>query len=204
MREDLRARGLEITMPYIEIYGHWTKDEAQLETELFMALKSRMDSAIKEILWKQFGASIDMLENAISLCTDELWNNEKKFWYNAYHCLFYLDYYLTLEPDRFTPPAPFTLSEFNPSGKMPDRVYRKEELLSYLRHGRKKCHDLIAGLTDEMAARRWVNRARNYSVLEILLYNMRHVQHHAAQLNQLLRQGMDDAPRWVSQTKEDL
>ena len=26
----------------------------------------------------------------------------------------------------------------------------------------------------------------NYSVVEILLYNMRHVQHHAAQLNLLL------------------
>lgn len=163
-----------------------------------------MDAATKEILWKQFGASIDMLENAISLCTGELWNNDKKFWYNAYHCLFYLDYYLTLEPDHFSPPPPFTLSEFDPSGRTPDRVYSKEELLSYLRHGRKKCHDLIASLTDEMAARRWVNRVRNYSILEILLYNMRHVQHHAAQLNLLLRQGMDDAPRWVSQTKENL
>lgn len=33
---------------------------------------------------------------------------------------------------------------------------------------------------------------------ELLLYNMRHVQHHAAQLNMLLRQATDSAPRWVS------
>ena len=44
----------------------------------------------------------------------------------------------------------------------------------------------------------------NYPVLEILLYNMRHVQHHAAQLNLLLRQELDDAPDWVSRTEEDL
>ncbi len=163
-----------------------------------------MDTATKETLWKQFGASIDMLENAISLCTDELWDNEKKFWYNAYHCLFYLDYYLTLEPDKFSPPSPYTLSEFDPSGAMPDKVYSKEELLSYLRHSRKKCHDLIASMTDEIVNSRWVNEYRNYSVLEILLYNMRHVQHHAAQLSLLLRQGIDNAPRWVSQTKENL
>ncbi len=75
-----------------------------------------MDTATKETLWKQFGASIDMLENAISLCTDELWDNKKKFWYNAYHCLFYLDYYLTLEPNKFSPPSPYTLSEFDPRG----------------------------------------------------------------------------------------
>src|SRR5258708_2709153 len=163
-----------------------------------------MNKAFKETLWKQFGASIDMLENAISLCTDELWDNEKKFWYNAYHCLFYLDYYLTLEPKQFSPPAGYSLSEFDPSGAMPDRVYSKEELLSYLQHSRKKCHDLIANITDEIANSRWVNEYRNYSVIEILLYNMRHVQHHAAQLNLLLRQGIDNAPKWVSQTKENL
>ena len=33
---------------------------------------------------------------------------------------------------------------------------------------------------------------------ELLLYNMRHVQHHAAQLNLLLRQTTNSAPRWVS------
>ncbi len=42
-----------------------------------------MDNALKETLWKQFGASIDMLENALTLCPDELWNTEAKFWYNA-------------------------------------------------------------------------------------------------------------------------
>ncbi len=163
-----------------------------------------MDKAFKESLWKQFGASIDMLGNAISQCSDELWDNDKKFWYNAYHCLFFLDYYLTLDVDRFVPPSPFTLSELDPSGVMPDRVYTKEELLSYLGHNKSKCHDLIASLTDENANHRWVNKYRNISVIEILLYNMRHVQHHAGQLNLLLRQGMDKAPRWVSQTKENL
>ena len=163
-----------------------------------------MDSATRETLWKQFGASIDMLENAISLCTEELWDNDKKFWYNAYHCLFYLDYYLTLQPGNFSPPSPFSLSEFDTSGAMPERVYSKDELLAYLRQSKKKCHDVIANLTDETANSRWVNEWRNFSVLEILLYNMRHVQHHAAQLNLLLRQGIDDAPKWVAQTKESL
>ena len=44
----------------------------------------------------------------------------------------------------------------------------------------------------------------NYSVLEILLYNMRHVQHHVAQLNLLLRQDINDAPTWVTQTDHNL
>lgn len=163
-----------------------------------------MTPSLKTTLWKQFGASIDMLENALKMCPENLWNTKTQFWYNAYHCLFYLDYYLTLEPASFSPPPPFTLSEFDPAGALPGEVYSREVLLGYLQHGRAKCNDLIAGLTDELAAQRWVNDYKDYSVLEILLYNMRHVQHHAAQLNLLLRQGMNDAPRWVSQTKSEL
>ena len=163
-----------------------------------------MDNSLKETLWKQFGASIDMLENALILCPDELWNTEAQFWYNAYHCLFYLDYYLTLEPDKFAPPSPFTLSEFDPAGAMPDQVYSKAVLLAYLQANRKKCHDLIESMTTEIAYKRSVNGYKNYSVIEILLYNMRHVQHHAAQLNLLLRQGINNAPSWVAQTEINL
>ena len=59
-------------------------------------------------------------------------------------------------------------------------------------------------MTDEMATMRWVNPYRNYSMLEMLLYNMRHVQHHAAQLNLLLRQNINKVPAWVAQAKENL
>lgn len=38
MRNELKKRGLETGSPYIEIYGHWTNEEAKLETELLMSL----------------------------------------------------------------------------------------------------------------------------------------------------------------------
>jgi hypothetical protein len=145
-----------------------------------------------------------MLENAINACPDEHWATDTKFWYQAFHCLFFLDYYLTLEPKTFSPPTPFTLFEFNPDGEMPDRVYRKAELLVYLRFSREKCRSLIAGLDEAAFNARWINQSgtMDYSVAEILLYNMRHVQHHAAQLNLILRQTIDDAPDWDSRVKE--
>ena len=163
-----------------------------------------MNQELKQSLWKQFGASIDMLENAINRCPIEYWNTPGKFWYNAYHCMFYLDYYLSTEPEKFSPPPPFGFSEFDPSGALPERTYSKEELLTYLQYGREKCHSLISSLTPELAAKRWVNEYKDFSIFEVLLYNMRHVQHHAAQLNLLLRQGINDAPRWVSQSMKDL
>lgn len=163
-----------------------------------------MDALLKSTLWRQFGASINMLDNAIALCPNSFWDTEKKFWYNAYHCLFFLDYYLTLTPKSFLPPSPFSLSEFE--DRMPERTYTKEELSNYLQFCRKKCHDLIAGLTTEIANSYWANESETmrYNVVEILLYNMRHVQHHAAQLNLLLRQEINDAPEWVYEAEDTL
>ena len=160
-----------------------------------------METLLKEIMWKQFGASIDMFENAVRNCPEDLWDTESKYWYIVYHTLFFLDYYLTTDPDNFSPPSPFTLSEFDPDGEMPERVFTKEEMMTYLNHCRNKCHDLIAGLNADIALNRWKNEYRDYSIPEILIYNMRHVQHHGAQLNLLLRQNGADVPDWVSQTK---
>jgi len=39
MMAELKDRGFETTLPYIEIYGHWTSDETKLETELLMCLQ---------------------------------------------------------------------------------------------------------------------------------------------------------------------
>jgi hypothetical protein len=160
-----------------------------------------MTDSTREILWNQFGASIDMLKNAVDTCPEALWDNKSEFWYLAYHTIFWLDYYLAENPNEFLPPPPFTLSETDPAGLMPERTYSKAELLDYLVYARKKCHDRIAGLTDEKALARFANNRRDYSVLEILLYNMRHVQHGAAQLNILLRQGGEVPPGWVSQAE---
>ena len=163
-----------------------------------------MNSRIQESIWRQFGASIDMLEEAIILCPMDVWNIESKFWYNAFHCLFFLDYYLTKDPISFCPPAPFTESEFE--DKMPGKIYTKQELLNYLRFNRDKCRILISGLTEDGLQDRWINASgtMNYSMLEILLYNMRHVQHHVAQLNLILRQTINESPKWISQCKSEL
>jgi hypothetical protein len=163
-----------------------------------------MDISLKQILWSQFGASIDMLRNAVEMCPATLWDTREQLGYNAYHCVFFLDYYLTLDPKGFTPPKPFSLSEFE--DRMPERVYTKEEVLVYLDFCQKKCRDLIRNMTDEIYKSNWENESKTmcYNVIEILLYNMRHVQHHTAQLNLLLRQNIDDAPQWVREAEDKI
>ena len=166
-----------------------------------------MDATWKRSLWQQFGAAIDMLENAIRACPEALWGDRTRhpeYWYLAYHTLFWLDFSLSETPQGFAPPAPFTMDETDPAGLLPERVYEKELLLGYLEHGRTKCRATIAALTDERASRRSGFERLGLTVGELHLYNMRHVQHHAAQLNLILRQTIDAAPKWVRRTAVDL
>ena len=126
-------------------------------------------TSIRDAIWSQFGASLDMLENAINMCPDEHWDTALNFWYTSYHCIFWTDYYLTTEPSKFEPPTPFTFSEFDPTTTKPDRTYTKTELLSYLGHCRQKASQLISELTTDKLNERWINDYKNFSVLEILL-----------------------------------
>jgi hypothetical protein len=41
----------------------------------------------------------------------------------------------------------------------------------------------------------------DFSFAELLLYNMRHVQHGAAKLNLILRQRTGSAPPWVARAR---
>ena len=159
-------------------------------------------SAIRQ----QFHAATDMLANAIEACPDSVWSGQGRgaFWYLAFHAIFFLDLYLSEGESRFHPPPPFGLTELDPEVVPPERAYRKDELLAYLEHGRKKLDATMAGMTEAWVANPCPFPYRKMSNGELLLYNMRHVQHHAAQLNLLLRQATDSAPRWVSKGGQNI
>ena len=173
-----------------------------------------MEEIWKEVLWNQFGATIDMLGNAINACPDELWTAHmwndpavplefSDFWYVTYHTLFFLDLYLSGTVEGFSPPEPFNLDELDPRGLLPERVYSSEELLTYLEHCRQKCHATIEHLTDEKAHRvykfPWAKDGLSFA--ELLVDNMRHVQEHGAQLNMFLGQRLGTSAGWVARAR---
>jgi hypothetical protein len=169
---------------------------------------------IKEGLWRQFGASIDMLANAIGSCTQDLLDQHQRIFYTSYHVLVFLEYYLSIPPKDFVARLPFTLQEMAAipaqalDDVIPDRSYTREELLDYLAASREKCRHLIFNLTEKSIQERFreedIPGGMDYSLFEILLYNMRHVQHHTAQLNLYLRTHLGDAPTWIGRTSDPL
>jgi hypothetical protein len=162
-----------------------------------------VNAARIEGVWRQFGAAIDMLGNAIAACPDDLWADRSRrpeYWCLAYHTLFWLDLYLSGSVEGFAPPAPFGLEELDPAGVPPERPYTKAELREYLEHCRRKCAATLTALTAKKAQARHAFGWGEVDFEELLLYNMRHVQHGAAQLNLILRENVDAAPRWVART----
>jgi hypothetical protein len=177
-----------------------------------------MKNSLYKEMWSQFGAAIDMFENAVEKCPDKLWNYNYKteaevtdpkdinelrscFWYVAYHTLFFLDYYLDLKPHSFKMPVAFHQREEDFDEVLPPKFYSKEELLDYIKHCRYKLQVLLSDMDDEKAALRWKTSWRDFSITEMCLYNLRHVQHHTGQLNLMLGKIDHSLPIWVSQTK---
>jgi hypothetical protein len=182
-----------------------------------------METLWSTALWRQFGAAIDMLEDALKACPEALWQERlwrdpsppwfppqfAEFWYVTFHALVWLDLYLSGVPEEeFAPPAPFAQGELDSAEATPEQPYTKEELRAYLASLRQKCHATLSALTDEQAGRPveypW-SKGQPISFLELQLYNLRHVQEHAAQLSLFLGQRATPAADldWVPRAQED-
>jgi hypothetical protein len=165
-----------------------------------------METTVRTALWRQFGAAIAMLEHALLACPEalspqRLWSGPPpaefppqfaEFWYVTFHALVWLDLYLSGVPEEaFAPPTPFAQGVLDSREVLPDRLYTRQELLAYLASTRQKCHTQLLWLTDEQVRRPveypW-SEGQPISLLELQLYNLRHVQEHAAQLSLFLGQ----------------
>ena len=167
-----------------------------------------------QMVWRQFVVAIDALGDALRNCPDELWETNlwddqpdqwvaagfSSFWYLGYHTLFWLDLYLTGAEEGFAPPAPFDPVEMEANEVLP-RTYTREELLSYLDYCRQKCQETIGALSNEEANRICRFPWGEVPFGELLLYNMRHVQEHAAHLGMFLGQQEGKSKRQESQAE---
>lgn len=162
-----------------------------------------MNASTKTALASQYAAALAMLGRAIEACPEALWDDASastfgRFWYIAYHTLFWTDCYLSPSVEGFHPPAPFGLEEFDPAGAFPATVPTKAQLMDWLAHDRDKCAARIAALDESAARARFVTGWVDLEVEELLFDNLRHVQHHVGQLQMLMRQHGAEPPRWVT------
>lgn len=173
-------------------------------------MKDTIDTAtLRFILRSQYHAGLAMLREAIERCPDDLWLNtpsRNAFWQIAYHTLFYTHYYLQKDHLEFHPWAEHQSENQNPDGiaAPPDPAstlplipepYNRAQALAYW----DICDQAVDGAVDALDLHSsqsgfpWYNMSK----LEHQLVNLRHLQHHAAQLADRLRTALDTGIRWV-------
>ncbi len=173
-----------------------------------------MDTLIKTAIWNQFGASLDYLADTLAACPDDLWLTTlwnapedevlyARFWYRIYHTLFWLDLYLTGDRAKYSAPEQFRIKRVN-GAPIFERPFTKPELQTYLAYCRQKCQTTIEALTDSDAQRRFTFDWGEASFFELLIYNLRHVEEHAAQLNLFLGQRTSEpTPDYVIKARDE-
>jgi uncharacterized damage-inducible protein DinB len=136
------------------------------------------------------------------MCTEELWNkeiDEPPFWQQAYHTVFYLDFYLGDNPKK--PPDRFGFKE-NLNEKT-EQMISKQELLDYLSDVEMKCDQILKELTMEKLEGKNSYFWTGPTLAHRLIYNIRHSQHHIGRLNSILRRHMGDVSKWIITTKKE-
>jgi len=173
-----------------------------------------MLDTLKELLAHQFEASLCTLNFAITRCPEANWcqNIAKwKFCQAAFHTVFFADVYLHPSDDvESIKGQPFHLEHkdiFRDYEEMEPRLqvllYEKPFVLSYLQFARRKAQETISRESAEILAGPSGFAWRKCSRAELHVYNIRHIQHHAAQLALRLRLDTEVDVPWVSHVWKD-
>lgn len=161
-------------------------------------LSSQGTTMIKDALKSQYKASLSMLINAIDVCDDDLWMSEEytnRTWQMVYHCLFFTNLYLyqRLE-DRKN--WSHHRKDHQSLGKNDGiQPYTRVELI---RFGNELLHK-IDSLVDVLDLNAKDSGFYWYRVnkLEHQLVNLKHLQHHVAQLQDRIRNKQHVGVGWI-------
>jgi hypothetical protein len=168
-----------------------------------------MLDTLKELLAHQYEGSLSTLNLCVARCPDASWTQpvaKWKFCQAAFHTAFFTDLYLQPSDDvEAFKHEPFHLEHrdvFGDYEELEDRaqvlLYEKPFVLSYLQQVRRKAQETIARESADVLAGPSGFGWRKCSRAELHVYNIRHVQHHAAQLSLRLRLDADVDIPWVS------
>ena len=167
------------------------------------------DRTIRKHLKSQYHAALEMVRTAVEKCPDRLWYDQtptNAFWQVAYHTVFFAHLYVQQNEAAFQP-WPGQQSDVQHPDAIPGRVdpgsalplipapYSRAQVLAYCDY----CHALLDDAVDALdleapdSGFHWYKASK----FEHQLVNLRHIQHHAAQLADRLRAELDIGIPWV-------
>lgn len=171
-------------------------------------LHKTMLELYKNTLGSQLNAALTMFREAVVQCPDENWEGnvgDHAFWHVAYHTLFFTDLYLSRDDKSFEA-RDLHRENYHFLGKKPfppyeilvaDDPYTRDVILEYVEICRRKAEEAIGSETGESlegpSGFFWYEVPR----AELYVINIRHVQHHGAQMALYLRKTAGIGIDWV-------
>jgi len=173
-------------------------------------MNDTIDTAtLRLILKSQYHAGLAMLREAIERCPDDIWLSTQPrnaYWQVAYHALYFTHFYLQKDHQAFHPWAEHQSAVQNPDGipgppepgstlpLIPEPYTRTQALACW-----DVCDQVVDSAVDalDLASPESGFPWYKMSKLEHQLVNLRHLQHHAAQLADRLRAALDTGVRWI-------
>ena len=165
--------------------------------------------ALRAILKSQYHAALAMLKETLERCPDDVWFSQahvNAFWQIAYHTLFFTHLYLQPNEAAFRPWEGHQADVQHPDGiagpadpesalPLVPEPYTQAEVLAYW----EVCDQMVDEAVDALDLQSPESGFHWYKVskLEHQLVNIRHIQHHAAQLADRLRAAEGIGIRWV-------
>lgn len=164
---------------------------------------------LRSVLKSQYHAALAMLREAIERCPDETWTSSEhvnSFWQVAYHVLYFTHLYLQPNEAAFQPwehhQAKVQYEDGIPGAPDPDSTlplipqpYSRAQVLEYWRI----CDRMVDSAVDALNLQDPLSGFSWYEVpkFEHQLINLRHIQHHTAQLADRLRAAAGVGIKWV-------
>ena len=163
------------------------------------------EMTVGKILLSQFNSSWKMLHQAIEKVPEDLWSKPGNNWtysMNTYHIIETADFYsrpwegLTAEGMEWGKRAGINW-ESESKTTIDERVSRitKEDLLVYLEEIIYRISELLESLAENELLER-DSFHHHITVLEKLLYLLRHNMHHIGELNKTLRDSESERIKW--------
>jgi hypothetical protein len=167
---------------------------------------------VKDALRNQVLAALSTLRQCLDNCPDSEWDkghNDAPFSQVAFHALFYTDFYLGrgelgFKDQEYHKTHPSLFSDYEElEDRQPVHLYLKAQLYEYLSFCAAKVAKSLDSEDDATLSGDSGFPHRRLSRLELYIYLIRHIQHHAAQLGLRVQTLTGRELSWVSSGWEE-
>jgi hypothetical protein len=164
-------------------------------------------SEIKKSYSRQLGATFKMLEYTIDKANETTWTariNNMPFWQICYHVLWFTDFYFHANQATFQPQS-FDMEGIHNYWIKPDsqmienqkHPISKSNMKAYCKYVRQKANQFIQGINGTYFTTPSPFEWHGFPKIDLVDYNLRHLQHHVGQLDIIVRRDQNIGNPWI-------